>query len=266
MPIKVNPRPTMCRIAAYLGPPLTLGAFMRAPQHSLYKQSWAARELLTATVNADGYGLAWQAEDGCPAVYRNIMPVWADPNLTHLERSLRSRVWLGNVRSATEGLATHLDNTQPYVAGQIMFIHNGFITDFPVNARRQIRAELDDNIEADIRGSTDSEYIFGLLRQQRQSLDASLRNVHAWLSSLLADKPVKALLNIIVSNGESLVATRSAINASAPSLYFHNQHPALEHGQVIASEPFDEDTGWQPVPENHLLQLTPGVPPALQAL
>lgn len=256
----------MCRIAAYLGSPISLRTFMREHAHSLYKQSWAAKELVTATVNADGYGVAWLADDAKPALYRNIMPVWADPNLPHLERCLHSKLWLGNVRSATEGLASHMDNTQPFADDRLMFTHNGFIGDFPRTARRPIRAQLDADIEADIRGSTDSEYLFALLRQQRCLPADALSATHAWLRQHFAKNDVPALLNIVVSDGASLVALRAAFNIHPASLYYHPSHPGLSKGAVVASERFDDDPGWHPVPQDHLLTLTPGQAPTLEPL
>lgn len=256
----------MCRIAAYLGPPLKLSAFIRHPEHSLYRQSWAAKELITASVNADGYGVGWLDENNQPALYRNIMPVWADPNLPSLERSLRSRLWLGNVRSATEGLATHLDNTQPYTDTHRLFTHNGFIHNFAKTARQAIRAELDPDIEASINGNTDSEYLFALLRQQRAPVHLALQQIYTWLNQHLAGSQTEALLNIIVSDGRCLAAMRSAINGHCPSLYFHPQHPQMAHGMVIASEAFDTDPGWQPVPEQHVIELVPNQPAALHRL
>ncbi|VAW77744.1 hypothetical protein MNBD_GAMMA13-583, partial [hydrothermal vent metagenome] len=49
----------MCRIAAYLGPPITLGMLLTEPPHSLLVQGWAPRELRYAKLNADGYGFGW---------------------------------------------------------------------------------------------------------------------------------------------------------------------------------------------------------------
>lgn len=256
----------MCRIAAYLGPAVSLGAFMCAPPHSLYKQSWAAKELITATVNADGYGVAWLTADNQPAVYKNVMPVWADPNLTHLEQSLHSHVWLGNVRSATEGLSTHMDNTQPFLSEQWLFTHNGFIENFSVDTRRAIRAQLDPEIEAGIQGNTDSEYLFALIRQQRASVSVSLRNTYQWLQTHLYNKETKALFNIIISDGTSLVATRAAINAPCPSLFYHARHSGLENGVIVASERFDDDPEWTVFPPQHLLQLSPGQAARIEAL
>ena len=88
----------MCRIAAYLGPTIRLDRFLLTPEHSLYRQSWAPRELQYATMNADGFGLAWRSPDGQPARYVQPMAVWNDPNLPMLARNLSSPCWLGNMR------------------------------------------------------------------------------------------------------------------------------------------------------------------------
>ena len=247
----------MCRIAGYLGPPISLQAFMLRPEHSLYRQSWDARELRTATVNADGYGVAWQADDGTPAVYRSVMPAWADPNLEHLAHSLHSRLWLGNVRSATEGLATHVVNTQPFVDEARLFTHNGFIQDFAATARRGLRALLPEALEQSIVGTTDSEYLFALACRPAAGPLAALQSLYRAVADTLKRSDTPALLNIVLSDGDTLAAMRAALNAPAPSLYFHRAHPGLRDGAVVASEACDHDTGWQAVPADHCLLLTP---------
>lgn len=259
----------MCRIAAYHGPTIELRAFLRTPPHSLYRQSWDARELSTATVNADGYGAAWLAADGRPAVYRDTRPIWADANLAGLERSLASRLWVANVRSATEGLDTHLFNTQPFIDDELIFTHNGFIADFAQTLRRRLRGALDEDIEARVAGNTDSEYLFALIRQQRlQSPDPgeALRAVHDRVRAWLEQSRTKTLLNILLTDGNGLHAIRSAVAADCPSLYFHEAHPDLQGGRIIASEPFDADPGWLAVPPHHALRLTPGRPAELTPL
>lgn len=250
----------MCRIAAYLGPTLPLEQFLRAPPHSLYRQSWAPREMRTAVVNADGWGAAWFAEDGRPATYRNPLPVWADVNLDALGRSLHARLWLGNVRSATAGHGTDTLNTQPFADQRLAFTHNGFIADFPRSLRRRLRAVLDEHVEAEIVGNTDSEHLFALVRQHPgdpgEALAAAIDRVRGWL----ADTDTEALLNAVVSDGRTLHAVRAAINAPAPSLYYHEAYPALSDGTVIASEPFDDDAGWREVPSGHRLRAGPDEP------
>lgn len=256
----------MCRIAAYLGPQLALSQFILAAPHSLYRQSWAPREMQTATVNADGWGAAWLDAYQQPAVYTNTQPIWADRNLDGLGRSLCSRVWLGNVRSATPGLGTHDVNTQPYADTRLMFVHNGFITDFAHTLRRSLRAALDAEMDASIEGNTDSEHLFALIRQQADQPRPALVKALGWLRAALQREGVSALLNIMVSDGESLAASRAAVGADCPSLYWHPSHADFSGGALIASEPFDEDTGWQPVPAQHVISLHPGMEPCLTAL
>ncbi|HET7313078.1 ergothioneine biosynthesis protein EgtC [Salinisphaera sp.] len=235
----------MCRIAAYLGPACPLRDFLDAPPHSLARQSWDAREMASATVNADGWGVGWYADDGQPAIYRHTLPVWADGNVDALGRSLSRPLWVGNVRSATPGLGTDHANTQPFAGNGLIFAHNGYIQHFAHTLRARVRAELDPAIEQTINGNTDSEYLFALVRQQSGSLVERLRAtldlVRAWLAE---HDDLKALLNIIVTDGRELAAVRSAFNTPAPSLYIHEN---WRGGFVIASEAFDTDPGWQAV-------------------
>lgn len=247
----------MCRIAAYLGPTLSLDRFLQGPPHSLYRQSWAPREMRTAVVNADGWGAAWFAPDGRPAVYRSPLPIWADVNLEPLGRTLHAGLWLGNVRSATAGHGTDALNTQPFADHRLAFTHNGFIGDFARSLRRRLRAALDEEIEIGIEGNTDSEHLFALVRQHPgdpgEALAAAVDRVARWL----ADSDTTALLNAVVSDGRALHAVRAAVNADAPSLYYHEAYPGLG-GAIIASEAFDDDPGWREVPPHHRLGLFPG--------
>lgn len=254
----------MCRIAGFIGPPLTLGELVCDPPHGLAHQSWAAREMVSATVNADGWGAAWLDDKGRPAGYRQILPIWADVNLDALARSLRSRVWLANVRSATAGLGTDYANTQPFHDGELLFTHNGFIDRFAHTLRARLRAALEPHIEITINGNTDSEYLFALIRQQRGTLAERVRTALALVREWLADAhDVRALLNVIVSDGRQMVATRDALHGDAPSLYFH---PDWHGGVAIGSEAFDNQNGWTGVESGEMIVVTAGTAPAREKL
>ena len=45
----------MCRMLGYSGPKLTLADLVSKPPHSLHRQSYEPREMVTGKVNADGY-------------------------------------------------------------------------------------------------------------------------------------------------------------------------------------------------------------------
>ena len=217
----------MCRLAAYLGPAIPLQQFLLEPSHSLYRQSWEPRELKYAKLNADGFGFGWFGPDKAPAVYTNALPIWSDSNLSGLARTLQSPLWLAEVRSATPGNPVHQFNTAPFHDKQQLFIHNGFIREFHECVLPKINAMLSPAIAADIRGNTDSEYLFAALRQLLQDdpangLTGALRQLFALLKKLVSTQP--ALLNIIVTDGTRLYATRHGINHECPSLYLSLIH------------------------------------------
>lgn len=255
----------MCRIAGFIGTdPLPLRTLICDPPHGLSHQSWAAQEMVSATVNADGWGAAWFDDAGKPAGYRQILPIWADANLDSLGRSLRSPVWLANVRSATAGLGTDYANTQPFYDEGLLFTHNGFIDRFAHTLRARLRAQVAPEIETTINGNTDSEYLFALLRQQTGPLAERLRAVIGLIRTWLTDTPdVRALLNLIVSDGQQMVAVRAAVNGDAPSLYFH---PDWHGGIAIGSEAFDNQSGWTCVASDEMIIAEPGDAPRRESL
>ncbi len=243
----------MCRIAAYQGKPCPLHDFLLAPEHSLHDQSWRPRELVSATVNADGWGVGWFAPDGKPAVYRHTLPIWSDTNVPGLARSLTSGTWLGNVRSATAGLGTDMINTQPFAGDGLVYTHNGFIDDFARSLRRRLRTTLSEAVEAEVQGNTDSEYLFAMIRQEPGTLGQRLAAVVRRIQHWLADSPdIRALLAIVIGDGRQMAGVRAAANAEAPSLYFN---PEWQNGAVIASEAFDDHDSWQRLEPDQVVTL-----------
>lgn len=259
----------VCRIAAYLGEAIALEKFLLEPPHSLLVQGWAPRELRYATLNADGYGFSWYAEDGRPAVYVNPGPIWNDPNLPHLARTLVSELWLASVRSASPGNPVNHANTQPFVDNEFLFDHNGLIDDFHIRVRPRLVADLDPVYLAAINGNTESEYLFAALRQLLNenpdmpvegALIELMRRIEYWVGD------GRALLTIVVSDGERLYAVRHACGDDCPTLYYTTDDDTFPNGQLIASEPLTESGVWQSVPEHQILILDPAEPPELASL
>ncbi len=252
----------MCRLGAYLGPELALHEFLRAPVHSLIHQAWAPREMKSAALNADGFGVGWYDQAGQPAVYRHFLPAWADPNLDALGRSLHRGLWMANVRSATEGFGTGFANTQPFADRRLMFLHNGYLSEFPLAARPRIRRWLAPEIESEVHGNTDSEYLFACLRQLC-AVDALAPLAALGRLAELAEEWGEgrpALLTVVFTEGESLYALRHAVGLDCPTLYRTGEAPAFPGASLLASEPLDDSGAWEPLPDHHLARLTPGRP------
>jgi glutamine amidotransferase len=259
----------MCRLAAYLGPRIPLKRFLLDPVHSLMEQAWQPMELTYGKLNADGFGFGWFGDDDLPATYTQGQPIWTDANLPRLARALHSDLWFGHVRGATPGMPVHQANAQPFCDDELLFAHNGFITDFALTLRPPIRQFLEPHIDAAIQGSTDSEHLFALLRHlladdAELSIEDGLTALFELLDGWQKGQPL--LLNCIVSDGERIVAARHAINHACPTLYYISDDEAFPGAQLIASERLTDSEFWQPVPENHLLILDPDQPAELLAL
>ena len=256
----------MCRHAAYVGSPLTLSRFLLSPPHGLVEQAYRPREMVSATINADGYGVGWYLDDGTAGVYTNPMPIWSDANLDHLGAALSSRLWIANVRSATKGLSVNQANTHPFLAGRLLFSHNGFVEEFAVAVRAAVRGALDPAYETAIRGTTDSEHLFALLRQEmadRPVADA-LRAVFARLDGWLGTRC--ALLNLMLGDGERVYATRHALRHRSPSLYVGRDRRLFGDGWLVASEPLSDGEEWRAVPDHHLAIVEADSAPRLEPL
>lgn len=261
----------MCRMLAYLGAPIGLGELIEAPPHSLLLQSYKARELEGAVVNADGWGAGWTVDgDERPCLYRSTLPIWADANREHLGRAIVSRNLLAAVRSATDPLSISMANTQPFASGPLTFLHNGYVERFTMTLERAIRERLSARRHAELRGNTDSEHVFALLADAWDAgaeLDAETRlidaakNTVSTLRELAKAHGTKALMAAIVSDGRHMVAVRVAFDANAPSLYLRCGWHGDADARVIASEPLDDVSAWERVEPGELIALTAGVTP-----
>jgi len=256
----------MCRLAAYLGPEISLSDFLMVPEHSLYMQSYAPAEMEEAILNADGFGFCWYPQHEAPAVYKNTCPIWTDRNLINLGTTLTSNLWLANVRSATPGQPVSQDNTQPFRSGPYTFMHNGFIDNFSDKMKIYFHEYLAADIQAGIQGNTDSEYLFALFRQSLQSNEDDLvqatkhfiNELHVLLDS------TKALVNIMLSDGKLIIASRYAFNGGkCPTLYWAEDLPSFQNARLIASERFTNDDKWNVVKDNHLIVFADDTPASL---
>lgn len=250
----------MCRLLAYLGPPVPLRTLISEPEHSLEVQAHAPREMSSGTVNADGFGYAWydRARRERPYLYRSILPIWNDLNRESIEDLAVSGCILANVRSATPGQSLDFSNTQPFVHGRLAVLHNGFVEDYRARVHGPLRRRLDEAVLDRIHGTTDSEHLTAWLIAHIESgeeMGASLSEGIAGLQSLVGD--ARMTLNFIVGDGERLAATRAAHNMSAPSLYTLAGHDRFPDSVLVASEPLFDHERWQPVPEGSVVTVEP---------
>jgi ergothioneine biosynthesis protein EgtC len=253
----------MCRLLAYLGAPIQLERLLYDPQHSLVVQSYQPKEMTGGLLNADGFGVGWYGATPAelPYSYRHTLPIWNDVNLPPLSRYIRSHCIVANVRSATPGLAVDLSNCQPFQHRSLSVIHNGYIDRFRKTLFRPIRNQLSDLAYEAIRGTTDSEHMFGLLidaYEATQDLALALQRMIRTMLDLATEYQTDFSANFIVTDGQVIVAARYANRDPVPSLYWLRPSPAdnLPDSILIASEPFFEGN-WQPFVPRSMLVVKP---------
>lgn len=233
----------MCRLLGYLGEPILLDSILYKPEHSLIVQSYQPREMTSGLLNADGFGIGWYHPhlDTDPFTYKNVQPIWNDINLPSISRYVASKCAIAYVRSATSGQAIDLSNCQPFQHDRLLFVHNGFVQNFRKTLYRPIRDRLNDTLYQSINGTTDSEHIFGLfvneLTAGNLSLEAALQKCLKTLAELAKAHQVEFSANIIISDGQQLVASRFGFPKVPPSLYWLRDDLNFPNSVIIASEP-----------------------------
>lgn len=238
----------MCRLAAYSGPPIPLENIIVQPRHSLLDQSRHASEAKLA-VNGDGFGIAWYDRDRAPGLYRDVLPAWADSNLTNLCRMVRSRLFIAHVRASTVG-ETSRQNCHPFTYGRWSFCHNGQVPHLP-SIRRDMEQALPDHLYAARQGSTDSEMIF--LTLLANGLDDDPQRAFEKTIASIGQGPSPVKLTCVLSDGQSVFGFRHASSGSAPTLYVSGR---LDNGgRAFASEPLDGES-WGTVPQDQVVTLT----------
>ncbi|EDX86712.1 hypothetical protein S7335_4418 [Synechococcus sp. PCC 7335] len=256
----------MCRILGYLGPQISLDQLVLNPIHSMLVQSYQPKELKSAVLNGDGFGLGWhgQTVDGRtlesdPFVYRNILPMWNDRSLEDLCRYIRASSFVVNLRSATNKMPVDISNCQPFQYKQMLFVHNGLIENFFESLQRPIREKLCDYAYQSIQGLTDSEHIFALLvhyleMQPGIDIAEAMHQTIKTLVSMANDAGVRIAANIILSTPDRLIALRYDNQKKAPSLYLLKNSKRFPHSIILSSEGLFED-GWKEYNQSELVSI-----------
>lgn len=119
----------MCRLLVFSG------------EHSLYEQSFAPRGLLSGSVNADGYGVAWYTKER-PARIAGARPIWYDDELPTTLAAIESEHVVAALRNATPGIPVDRSCLLPLVHEQWSLVLNGFVPQFRKEHMRALRAGL----------------------------------------------------------------------------------------------------------------------------
>lgn len=202
----------MCRHLAYLGPVVELRRLLSEPEHSLVRQSWEPRRQRSGTVNADGFGIGWYAQDDpVPARYRRSGPVWSDLGFADLARVVRSGAVLAAVRDATLPGADGEAAAAPFTEGPWLFSHNGAIRGWP-DAAAPLAAGLPPEELLRLAARTDSALVWALVLHRLRAGD-DLGTALAEPVRELATAAPGSRLNLLVTDGAAIAATAWGIRS-----------------------------------------------------
>ncbi|MGF1545795.1 MAG: class II glutamine amidotransferase [Thiotrichales bacterium] len=255
----------MSRFAAYLGPPIALANFLVTPTQSLIQQASHHSEGRT-TPEVEGYGFGWFTGIH-PMRYSQPVPIWTDTNLVALAASLQRGLWFGFLGGGHSELDYGATSAQPLHDELMLFAHDGFVADFAHTLRPYCLRYLQPEFAAQVDENTDSAYLFALLRQRLRefdeiSIEGALQNILSTLQVTLMEVPSQ--LNLLVSDGRRLVATRYATrNQSTPVYYTVNDPTFPANAQLVASHPLTTGSNWRQLPPNHMLILSSDAPPSV---
>jgi glutamine amidotransferase len=218
----------MCRHLGWLGANASVSSLVLEPPFGLRVQSYAPRQQKHGLINADGWGVGF-FDDEVPRRWRSAAPIWGDTSLESVAPALRSHCVVAAVRSATVGMPIDVSATAPFTDGLWLLSHNGVVDRTVLPLTSSAESVCDSAMLA--------ATIFAL------GLDA-LGETIAQIGSL--DRGAR--LNILAANGSRMLAT-----AWGDTLSILRR----DDGVVLASEPYDNDAGWEDVPDRHLVEVTP---------
>ena len=223
----------MCRFMVYCGPPVRLDRVLYDAPFGLVKQSShhhlpkilhpSQRKIIhlrdvvdlrrvNSILNVDGTGVGWYGysiEDGdqnptqdkIPFLFTTRQPLWSSINLRRLAPKLYGNIIFGHVRAASPGSPCHEFNCHPFQIGRFLFMHNGAVAQwnrvFP-----KVLSNIEPSIFPYMKGTTDSEVVFGLFCSNLPRGPFSSHSSHEIRCTLLAT--ISQLMRIVYDSANAV--------------------------------------------------------------
>lgn len=220
--------------------------------------------------NPDGYGIATFTAAGELSVVKRPARAAEDEEFARHARATHAEVHLAHLRYADTG-GVAMSNTHPFLLDGRAFGHNGVVAELD---------ELDRRLGADrdlVAGETDSERVFALITVSIREHGGDVRAGITAAATMLAREITMYSINFLLIAAGELWALRYPEHnhlyvlqraAGGPrgdqvldehSAYGTMRVRAPEGSRrpvvVVASEPMDEDLGWQELESGELLHV-----------
>jgi predicted glutamine amidotransferase len=243
-----------------------------------------------------GWGLAFY-QGGEVLMRRRPIDERPEIDVAGLASDVRADLVVGHVRQATVG-ALRTENTHPFRYRQWVFAQTGTISEFD-NIRDRLGENVPDFLRGGIRGDTDAEVLFHVFlsflhdagrlndgQVESPVMAEALRSCLAVVDGITSEvgAPV-ANLNLLVSNGDQLVAVHRSDSAMRMRIYsgkgdadliigddpqLRRKIPELQrtHFSLVASD-FDDappNGRWKAVPDCAIVTLSRDDDPKIEAI
>ncbi|MFC5930656.1 class II glutamine amidotransferase [Cryobacterium melibiosiphilum] len=257
----------MCRLLGYAAPvPVTTRSVLSGNQSAVFQDM--------TQLHKDGWGSAWLAADqhtpgehstadALTTVHKQRSPETGAGSLD-LTQALAERLssaQIVHLRMATDGMACHAENTHPFLVDGLAFAHNGSL--MPAET---IDAFVEPSILAGLRGDTDSERYFAVIRSKiaaGHTLFDAVCDTVAELRPLFPD----ASMNALILSHDALIAVHASADAEVPhdlfdasglseadlpqdhrTAYYLMRQRRLDDGTMIFASSGLDIVGWEPLP------------------
>lgn len=290
----------MCRLLSYLGVRTSIDSFLYLTDNSLIKQTYRPLMMdFMQMLNLAGFGMSVWNKDSFlpyePYIYKTTQLPFFDKNLKSLAMKLRADCFIAHIRGVvfdTNEVVTY-NNVHPFIfpGHTLVLAHNGTLTGI-AELKRDLLNLIKPEISMHITGTTDSELIYALFLSKFEHIDdeADIEKVADAVVNTFKDLRklrkkhginINSPLNLYISNGEFLVATRFAFdfgvfakNTNSAHMAYHSMwytfgneyvksledgyqmSPGARESIILASEPLTKNTTtWLEVPEYSLIKV-----------
>lgn len=206
-----------------------------------------------------GWGCAWR-EDGRWRIYRDISPIWEDPN----RPAARTTLLLAHARSAFRDEGIAVENNMPFRNGERVFAFNGELRGVRIRERGRTGAEKIFNTVLRFEGGRGARRTGSGVHQADLGVHQVDLGTHRGDLGAALTKGVAAIerrtryvraMNIVVA--EPLrIHVASRFNETPDYFRMHKGRVQMKgcvgEVQVVCSQPYPADFGpgqWTPVPE-----------------
>jgi predicted glutamine amidotransferase len=221
-----------------------------------------ARFAAMSDQHADGWGMAWPADDG-PLIEKSLHRARDDDRFHRLAATPLADIGLVHLRWATPGLPIELNNSHPFRHDRYTMAHNGAI--FPQDRLDEL---LPEPWASKLTGTTDSERYFLHVVMCLESDGDDVVRALAQTIARIEREFQPSSLNAVILTPDRLAAVSSYDRDSIPRSemlalgyagppedldgYFDLHYRRGEDAVVVASSGVS-GTDWQVLPNRHVL-------------